>query len=82
MSTNLKPHPGEVLAVNFLIPEHRPAGHFARDTALPSVIVEDFLRGEIDVTPDLAKKLAEGTGTTDQYWLDLQSEFDNQEPPS
>jgi addiction module HigA family antidote len=58
--------PGEVLAEEFL----------AQDIAVPRVRINGIVRGVRAITPDTALRLGQYFGTTPQFWLNLQIDYD------
>lgn len=76
-SEKLKPvHPGEVLQEEFLKPmglsQHRLALSIGVDTRR----INEIVLGKRRVTADTALRLARFFGTTPQFWMGLQSDYD------
>ena len=69
-------HPGEVLREDVLEPlgisPYALAGHLR----VPRTRIERLVREETPVTPDTALRLARYWGTTPDFWLGLQAQFD------
>ena len=73
-------HPGEMLQELFVdgVYETKDKGveDISEKTGIPVSELKCFIRGEVDVTEDFAKKLAKGLETTPELWLNLQKTFD------
>lgn len=69
-------HPGEVLREDFLKPLHFSANRLALDIHVPVTRITDILRGRRAVTIDTALRLARYFGTTAQFWLNLQRDYE------
>jgi addiction module HigA family antidote len=79
MRTNdpLRPiHPGEILREEFLAPLGMSAYALATHLRVPRTRIERLVREETPVTPDTALRLARYWGTTADFWLGLQAQFD------
>ena len=69
-------HPGEILREEFLAPLGMSAGALAKALRVPRTRLERLVREETPVTPDTALRLARYWGTTPDFWLGLQAQFD------
>ena len=71
-------HPGEILLEEFLKASTPPVSQVeaASRMRIPIVRLNQLIRGHRGVTPDTAWRLAELTGTTAQFWLNLQNRYD------
>ena len=69
-------HPGEVLSEEFLVPLDIRQSQLARDTGVPSHRISEIVRGERGISPNTALRLARYFGTSDQFWLNLQSRYE------
>jgi antitoxin HigA-1 len=69
-------HPGEILREEFLVPLGMSAYALATHLRVPRTRVERLVREETPVTPDTALRLARYFGTTPDFWLALQAQFD------
>ena len=79
MAKKLKPmHPGEVLREEFLIPLELSAGALAKACGLPRTRIERIAAEQTGISADTALRLARALGTTEQLWLNLQSDYDIQ----
>ena len=78
---NLPPvHPGEILLEEFMKPLGFTAYGLAKRLHLPRARVERLSRGETSVSPDTALRLGRALGTTPEFWMTLQSDFDLRSP--
>lgn len=69
-------HPGEVLKELYLTPLGMSAMALARRLELPRTRIERLVKGATGMTPDTALRLARFFGTTPQYWMAMQVNFD------
>lgn len=69
-------HPGEVLLSDFLEPLGISQYRLAHDLSVPPRRINEIVHGKRAVTADTALRLARYFGTTDRFWLNLQSRFD------
>lgn len=72
-------HPGEVLLEEFLEPLGLSQNALARALAVPPRRVNEIVLGKRAVTADTALRLARFFGTSERFWLGLQSDFDLEE---
>jgi antitoxin HigA-1 len=73
----LKPiHPGEILREEFMVPLHLNAKKLALALRVPAPSVYDIVHEERGISPEMALRLGYVFGTTPDFWLNLQSEFD------
>ena len=73
----LKPvHPGEVLMEEFLKPMGLSQNRVALDIGVPAQRINDIVRGKRRITADTALRLARYFGTSPQFWLGLQMDYD------
>jgi addiction module HigA family antidote len=70
--------PGEILLEEFLKPMGISQNQLARDLDVPVSRVAGVVAGERAITADTALRLAIYFGTTAEFWLNLQSEYDLQ----
>ena len=75
-------HPGEVLEEEFLIPLHLSAYRLAKETKMPQTRISEILKAKRGITADTALRLAKFFGTTPQFWLGLQNDYDLEESES
>ena len=69
-------HPGEILREDFLPDYELTAGSLARALFVPRDRIEKIIREKREVTADTAKRLARYFGTTPQFWMNLQANYD------
>lgn len=69
-------HPGETLREDFLKPLGLTANRLAIELQVPVTRVNDIVRGKRAVTADTALRLARYFGTTPQFWMNLQANYD------
>lgn len=73
----LKPiHPGEVLQEEFLKPFGVKPEELARSISVEKKVINEIIAGKQSVTADTALRLAKYFGTSAQFWLGLQSDYD------
>ena len=69
-------HPGETLREDFLKPLGLSANRLAIELRVPVTRVNDIVRGRRAITADTALRLARYFGTTPQFWMNLQTNYD------
>jgi len=69
-------HPGEVLLEEFLEPLGVTQHHLAVSIGVPPRRINEIVHGKRRVTADTSLRLARYFGTTDRFWLNLQTRFD------
>lgn len=72
-------HPGEILLEEFLKPLEISQNRLARSLAVPPRRVNEIVLGKRAITPDTALRLARFFGTTERFWLGLQTDYDLEE---
>ena len=72
-------HPGEVLLEEFLNPYEISQNKCARDIDVPPRRINEICLKKRAVTADTAIRLGKYFGTTAQFWLALQSDYDLEE---
>ena len=73
----LKPlHPGETIREDVLNPLGMSVNQLARAIAVDAPRLSEIVRGRRGITPDTALRLARYLGTTAEFWLGLQLEYD------
>ena len=70
------PHAGEVLLEEFLLPMGISQYRLAKEISVPPRRINEIVHGKRAVTADTALRLARFFGTTEQFWLNLQAQFD------
>ncbi len=76
MTTIAPIHPGEVLLEEFLEPLGVTQHGLAVSIGVPPRRINEIVHGKRRVTADTALRLARFFGTTDRFWLNLQTRFD------
>lgn len=69
-------HPGIVLEEEFLTPLGLTQVALAKHLGIPTQRINELIRGKRGVTPETAWLLAGAFGTTPQFWLNLQANYD------
>lgn len=69
-------HPGEVLLEEFLEPMEISQYRLAKDISVPPRRINEIVHGKRSVTADTALRLARYFGTSDRFWLNLQTSYD------
>ena len=76
-STKVVPvHPGEILLVEFLEPLGLSQYRLAKDISVPARRINEVVHGKRAISADTALRLARYFGTSERFWLNLQSRFD------
>jgi addiction module HigA family antidote len=69
-------HPGEVLREEFLEPLGVTQHRLAVSINVPPRRINEIVHGKRGISADTALRLAKFFGTSDRFWLNLQSRFD------
>lgn len=69
-------HPGEVLLTEFLEPLGVTQHRLAVAIAVPPRRINEIVHGKRRISADTALRLARYFGTSDRFWLNLQSRYD------
>jgi len=72
-------HPGEVLLEEFIKPTGISAYRLAKQTNIPQTRISQICKGKRRITADTALRLSKYFGTTPQFWLGLQDDYDLEE---
>jgi len=72
-------HPGEVLLEEFLNPMDISQNRLARAMDVPPRRINEIVHGKRAVTADTALRLARALGTSEQFWMGLQADYDLEE---
>ena len=75
-SRRVRPHPGEILREECLVPAGMSARQLADILDVPHNRISDIVREKRSVSADTALRLAQHFGTTAQFWLNLQTSHD------
>lgn len=71
-----KVHPGEILLEEFLKPMSLSVYRLAKQIHVPAPRVNDIVLEKRGITADTAVRLAKFFGTTEQFWMNLQSAYE------
>ncbi|MHB2024694.1 MAG: HigA family addiction module antitoxin [Mycobacteriales bacterium] len=69
-------HPGEVLSTEFLEPLGVTQHRLAVAIGVPPRRINEIVHGKRGISADTALRLSRFFGTTDRFWLNLQSRYD------
>ena len=69
-------HPGEVLREEFLLPMGLSANALAIAVQVPAPRINDVAREKRGVSADTALRLARYLGTSAEFWMGLQADYD------
>jgi len=69
-------HPGETLREDFLKPLGLSANRLAVELRVSVTRINDIVRARRAITADTALRLARYFGTTPQFWMNLQANYD------
>ena len=69
-------HPGEILKYEFLKPLGISAIGLARTIGVPRTRIERLVREQTGVTPDTALRLSKALGTSAEFWMNMQTNYD------
>jgi addiction module HigA family antidote len=76
MKKKLHPvHPGEVLLEEFLKPMGISQNGLALNVGVPARRINEIVLGKRGITADTALRLAKFFGTSAEFWLGLQSQY-------
>jgi len=69
-------HPGEILMEEFLKPMNLSQNRVALDMRVPARRINEIVLGKRKITADTALRLSRYFGTSAQFWLGLQMDYD------
>jgi antitoxin HigA-1 len=69
-------HPGEILRGEYLAPLGMSVNALASALHVPTTRMNDIVRVRRGVTADTAMRLARYFGTSERFWLNLQTEYE------
>ena len=72
-------HPGDILQEEFLIPLEISAYRLAKETFIPQTRISEIIKGNRRITADTALRFAKYFGTSANFWLGLQDDYDLEE---
>ena len=77
MMRDLSPiHPGEQLREEFMTPMNITAYRLAKDIGVPVTRIQEIVAERRAVTGETALRLARYFGTTAEFWLNMQRDFE------
>lgn len=77
MTKKLAPvHPGEILLEDFLKPLGLSQYRLAKGLGVPPRRINEIVLGRRAISADTALRLARFFGTSDRFWLNLQTSYD------
>jgi addiction module HigA family antidote len=68
-------HPGEILLKEFLEPLEISQYRIAKDISVPPRRINEIVHGKRSITADTALRLSRYFGTSDRFWLNLQTRY-------
>lgn len=72
-------HPGEILLEEFLTPLEISQNRLARAMGISPRRINEIVHGQRAITADTALRLARALGTSEQFWMGLQTDYDLEE---
>ncbi len=69
-------HPGEILGEDFLIPLEMTQSALAQHIGVPVQRINEIIKGKRGITPETAWLFSQAFGTTPEFWLNLQTNYD------
>lgn len=69
-------HPGEILLEEFLEPLGISQYRLAKAISVPARRINEIVHGKRGISTDTALRLARALGTSDRFWMNLQSRYD------
>ena len=69
-------HSGEVLMKEFLGPMGITQHRLAKDISVPARRINEIVHGKRAITADTALRLSKYFGTSERFWINLQTRYD------
>ena len=69
-------HPGEILMEEYLIPMAISQYRLAKELSVPARRINEIVHGKRAISADTALRLARFFGTTELFWVNLQTRYD------
>ena len=69
-------HPGEILLAEYLNPMGISQYRLAKEISVPARRINEIVHGKRSISADTALRLARFFGTTELFWVNLQTRFD------
>ena len=77
MATKIPPiHPGEILLEEFLRPMGISQYRLAKSISVPPRRINEVVHGNRAVTADTALRLSRFFGTSERFWMNLQTRYE------
>ena len=77
MAKKLPPiHPGEILLEEFLRPKGISQYRLAKSIGVPPRRINEIVHGNRRITADTGLRLSRFFGTSERFWLNLQTSYD------
>ena len=72
-------HPGKILREEFLIPAQISLSQLAKDISVSNKAIREIIAEERDLNKDIATRLALYFSTAPTFWINLQSNYDEEQ---
>ena len=72
-------HPGKILKEEFLVPAQITPTQLAKDINVSSKMIKAIMTQEKDLNKDIATRLAVYFNTAPTFWINLQSNYDEEQ---
>ena len=72
-------HPGEILLEEFLKPLKISAYKLSKEIFIPQGRISEIIHNKRRITADTSLRLSKFFGTTAQFWMGLQNDYDIEE---
>jgi len=69
-------HPGEILLEEYLKPMGISQYRLAKEISVPARRINEIVHGKRAISADTALRLARFFGTSERFWINLQTRFD------
>ena len=69
-------HPGEILLEEYLKPLGISQYRLAKEISVPPRRINEIVHGKRSISADTALRLARYFGTSERFWLNLQTHYD------
>ncbi|AKO54342.1 virulence factor [Marinobacter psychrophilus] len=69
-------HPGEILREEYLEPLEMSVNALSKALHVPTTRMNEIVRENRGITADTAMRLARYFGTSERFWLNLQTEYE------
>ena len=69
-------HPGDILKEEFLKPMNLTAYRLAKEIGVQQTRISQIIKEKRSITADTAIRFSKFFGTTEEFWMNLQREYD------